>query len=74
MDVICNIVIEYDDPIETEMVFRSIEVDNFDFVKSRISGKKLEACIKSKSISSLIHTLDDLLACISVAEKVVDKN
>jgi hypothetical protein len=34
----------------------------------------LEAEISSDSISSLLHTLDDYLACISVAGKVVDKD
>ena len=74
MKVTCNVVIEYDDVKKTETVLRSIEVDNLDFVKSQINGRQLEAHIESKSISSLLHTLDDYLACVSVAEKIVDKD
>ena len=74
MKVKCNVVIEYDDVKKTETVLRSIEVDNLDFVKSQINGRQLEAHIESKSISSLLHTLDDYLACVSVAEKIVDKD
>lgn len=70
----CDLIIEYDNASKTEKILRSIEVDNFDFVKSKLNGKKLEVYIKSKSISSLLHTLDDFLACVSVAEKVVDKS
>jgi len=74
MKFTCDVVIEYDDIKKTENVSRSIEVDNLGFVESQINGRQLEAHIESKSISSLIHTLDDYLACVSVAEKIVDKD
>ena len=74
MKVSCNLVIECDNSKKAERVLRSVKVDDFDFVKSKINGKRFEATIESKSVSSLIHTLDDYLACISVAEKIVDKN
>lgn len=74
MKVSCEVVIDFDDAKQAKTVLKSIEVDNFDFVKSKISGKELIANIESKSVSSLIHTLDDYLACVSVAVKVVDKN
>ena len=73
MDVACEIVIEFDDSKKAKTVLRSIRVDDFDFVKSEINNNRLEATINAKSISSLIHTLDDYLACISVAMKIVDK-
>ena len=41
------------------------------FVKQWRDDKKLSAHIESKSVSSLLHTLDDYLACVSVAEKIV---
>ncbi len=74
MDITCEIVIEFDNPKKVKTVLKSIEVDNFDFVKSNVNGKKLEACIKSTSITSLLHTLDDYLACVSVAMNLVDKD
>ena len=73
MKVKCNLSIEYDSSDKTEKVIRSIKVDNFNFVLSKQNNNKIETKIESKSISSLIHTLDDYLACISVAEKIVDK-
>ena len=74
MDVTCDIVIEFDDPNKVKTVLKSIRVDDFDFVKSKATNKRLEAKIKTNSISSLLHTLDDYLACVSVAMKVVDKH
>jgi hypothetical protein len=74
MKVNCDIVIDFDDIIKVKTVLKSIKVDDFDFVKSKANGKRLEAKIETNSISSLIHTLDDYLACVSVAIKVVDKD
>ena len=74
MKISCDILIEYDNVNTTKNILKSIEVDNFDFVKSKINKEKLEAHIHGKSVSSLLHTLDDFLSCISVAEKIVDKN
>lgn len=74
MKASCNLIIEYSSSEKTEKVLRSIKVDDFDFVTSKLNGNRLETKIESKSVSSLVHTLDDYLACISVAEKIVDKN
>ena len=74
MKICCDVVIDYDDIEKVQTVLRSTQVDDFDFVRSKVNGNRLEATIESTSLSSLIHTLDDYLACISVAEKIVDKN
>ena len=74
MDVSCEISIEFEDLKKAKNVLKSVNVDDFDFVKSKINNNKLEAEIKAKSISSLIHTLDDYLANISVAMKIVGKD
>ena len=43
------------------------------FVESHLVGKNIETRIENNSISSILHTIDDYLSCISVAEKVIDK-
>ena len=73
MNITCDVSIKYDDVKKEKTVLKSIEVDNLNFVKSQINGKKLETHIECNSISSLLHTLDDYLACVSVAEKVIKK-
>jgi tRNA threonylcarbamoyladenosine modification (KEOPS) complex Pcc1 subunit len=72
MDFECNIIIEFESKEKVKKVKNSIEVDNFDFVKSNIIGNKLEAHIKANSVSSLLHTIDDYLACIYVANNIVN--
>ena len=74
MRIHCNMIIEYKDVDKAQTVLRSTQVDDFAFVESKVNGNRLEAAIESTSISSFIHTLDDYLACISVAEKIVDKS
>ena len=74
MKASCDITIEFDTSDKVKKVMKSIEVDNLDFAKSKINGNKLETHIEGKSVSSLLHTLDDYLACVSVAEKIVDKS
>ena len=74
MNVSGYLIFEYSSSEKTEKVLRSIKVDDFNFVGSKLNRNRLEVLIESKSVSSLIHTLDDYLACISVAEKIIDKN
>lgn len=74
MKVSCKLIFEYISSEKTEKILRSIKVDDFNFVRSKLNRNRLEVLIESKSVSSLIHTLDDYLACISVAEKIIDKN
>ena len=74
MKASCKLTIEFDNEKKLETVLQSIKVDYFDFVKSKKINNRLEAEISSNSVSSLLHTLDDYLACVSVAAKVVDKD
>ena len=74
MKASCDLLIEFDSKKKTETVLNSVSVDDFDFVKSKKVGTTLEAHIQSNNISSLLHTLDDYLACINVASKVLDKD
>ena len=74
MKASCDLLLEFENSKTAQKVLNSVSVDDFDFVKSKKSGKILEAHIKSSSISSLLHTLDDHLACINVASKVLDKD
>ena len=74
MRINCEISLNFKNEKTAKTVFKSVEADNFDFIKSNISGKNLTANIESSSISSIQHTLDDYLACVSVAGKIADKN
>lgn len=70
----CSLEIDFESADDVKKIVKSVNVDDFDFVTTTVSGKKLVAEIKSNSISSLLHTLDDYLACVTVASKIVDKD
>lgn len=74
MKASCEVSITYSTNKEAKLVLKAIEVDNLNFVKATINNTTLQAQIESTSVSSLLHTLDDFLACASVAEKIVDKH
>lgn len=70
----CTLTIDFEDAKKAKTVLESVKVDDLNFVKSKVIKNRLKAEISSKSISSLLHTLDDYLACLSVAVKVLDKD
>jgi tRNA threonylcarbamoyladenosine modification (KEOPS) complex Pcc1 subunit len=71
--VTCRLTLEFDSSEDAEKVQRSVELDNLGYVSSNVVGKTIVAEICSDSIKSLLHTLDDFLACTSVATKIVTK-
>ena len=73
MKTSCKLEIDLKEEKIAKKVLESIKVDDFDFVKSKINKTVLIGEIKSNSVSSLLHTVDDYLSCVSVAEKVLDK-
>ena len=74
MKVLCTVSLEFESAEKAKKVLRSIQADDQGFVKSTFKGKTLQAVVESTSISSLLHTLDDYLACVSVADGIVNKN
>jgi tRNA threonylcarbamoyladenosine modification (KEOPS) complex Pcc1 subunit len=71
MKIKVELVFEYGSEKEAQAVAKAVEVDNYQFVKTKVDGMKIISCVESESIPSMIHTLDDFLACIGIAERVV---
>jgi tRNA threonylcarbamoyladenosine modification (KEOPS) complex Pcc1 subunit len=73
MKALCTITLEFENAEKAKKVLQSIQADDQGFVKSTVKGKTLEATMESRSVASLLHTLDDYLACVSVAADIVKK-
>ena len=69
--VLCRIDLEYPSEEIARKVHRSVELDNAGFVRSEVRGNVIHVQAEAESLKSLIHTLDDLLSCVSVADGVV---
>jgi len=69
-DVPCTatLVLEFFGEREASRVARALEPDNEGFVSTRVRGKRIEARIEAQSIEAMLHTLDDYLACLGIAE------
>jgi hypothetical protein len=50
---------------------RAIELDNDKFANAERKGRIVVIRSSSESIPSMLHTLEDLLACVRVAEETV---
>jgi hypothetical protein len=72
-----EITLEYDDAKHAEAVAKAVSPDNFKAppslsIETKSKGKKVVTYIKCKrKIPTFIATTDDLLFCISIAEKTL---
>ena len=71
----CNIIIEFKYPSQSiaKLVNNATRQDNDGIVLTKISGNKLIASVSAKNIASLIHTIDDYLECVVVAERIISE-
>ena len=61
--------IDYDDTDTAKAILKATEPDNEGYVNSRIEGSTLFFIIKAEDAGSMSNTVDDLLACIKIAEE-----
>lgn len=69
--VTCKLSLGYSSEEEAEKVHRSVELDNQGYLITAVEGRSIAARIEADSLNSLLHTLDDFLACAGVAERIV---
>ncbi len=65
-----RIELEFENEDKAERILRSIEVDNYEFIKCHREGCKIICESSACKATSLLHTLDDFLACIILSEEV----
>ena len=71
MNVKANIRLEYKDPEYSEIVYRSLEVDNEGFVESSLNENIINFKIESDNLGSFLATADDLIASEILAEEII---
>ena len=71
MKVRCRLEFAYPSKSRAEKVARALRVDDAAFIATAVEGRALVAEAEADSPMSLLHTLEDYLACLSVAEKVL---
>lgn len=71
--VTCELHLEFASHEVADKVHRSVVLDNQGYIESRVKGSAIAARVEAESLKSLLHTLDDFMACVAVAEGVVKK-
>ena len=74
MSVRCKLRLSYGSEEEARRILSSVETDNLGYVTSRLVGSTIISEIVADNIMSLVHTLDDYMSCLAVAEQVIEKN
>ena len=58
-----------------KITYKTLEVDNEDFLDSKLEGNTITYEINSESLTTTLATIDDLIACEILSEKItsIDK-
>ncbi len=59
----------FEDAATAEAVASSVSLDDEGYIETRRRGRAITAEATADGPMSLLHTLDDYLACVSVAER-----
>ncbi|WP_462316489.1 KEOPS complex subunit Pcc1 [Methanobrevibacter sp.] len=58
---------------DAKVVFESLEVDNENYLKSKLNSNAIEYEVESERLGTFLATVDDLIASEIVVEKIVKK-
>jgi len=65
-----RLTLRFDTAEQARRVAKALEPDNEGLLKTTLKGRTLLAEADAASIPALLHTLDDYLACLSVAARL----
>jgi hypothetical protein len=71
VSVDCEIVLEYEDEKDAVAVMAAISPDNAPYAEAVRDGRKVTIRSRSDTCPQMLHTMEDLLACVRVAEETV---
>lgn len=57
-----------------EITYETLEVDNEDFLDSKLEGDTITYEINNESLTTTLATIDDLIACEILSEKITSIN
>lgn len=68
----CRIRLDYPVKRKAEVVLMAIEQDNPPYARAELEGSSVIIHATAISENSMLHTLEDLLACVKVAEGIFE--
>lgn len=68
----CTMELEFSDEKTAKNIAKALELDNAGYIETRVEGNVLYATTSADNVMSLRNTLDDYLACVTVAQKSLE--
>lgn len=72
MEIESKITFMYGTEKEAHVALGSLKPDNMDFIKAYVEDVSLICDLESRSLRTTLATIDDLLFCEMMAEKIMD--
>ena len=70
MKVKSKIELEFKTPEDAEIIYKTLDVDNENFLDSKIESNIITYEINNESLTTTLATIDDLIACEILSEKI----
>jgi hypothetical protein len=67
----CRIELEYESGRQARNVASAISLDNGEYASTEVVGRRLIITSTAPTAPSMLHTIEDLMACLKVADQVV---
>lgn len=68
----CSLELEFPDAATAKRIAKALELENEGYVEVKVDGSSLQVMIESENLMSLRNTVDDFLACATVALKTLE--
>jgi len=73
MKTTARLTLAFDDPAQAQAIASAVALDDSGYIRTTRRGRTLLAASSADGPMSLLHTLDDYLACVSVAERTTQE-
>ena len=70
MKVKSKIKLKFKTDKDAEIIYRTLEVDNKNFLDSKLENNTIIYTIDNDSLTTTLATIDDLIACEILSEKI----
>ena len=67
----CTLEIQLPDETTAQNIAKALELDNAGYIETRVVGSTIFAKAEAADIMSLRNTVDDYLACLTIAQKSI---
>jgi tRNA threonylcarbamoyladenosine modification (KEOPS) complex Pcc1 subunit len=72
MKTTCTLDLDFPDEATARNIAKALELDNAGYLETKVEGKTIHVIAKADDVLSLRNTIDDYLACVSVAQKSIE--